>query len=279
MKDIVVIATSPGREQYLEELLSSVSRPVIVVSDFGFELGKIKWIYENTNCDRFLFLQDSIVIRDESLFDQVFENKGSACIMDVPKCLGSYMGVYERSVLSKIEIPRIQTKEESIRYEIEWTQKYIAECDNFGHPVLIQQKELESVRRFGRENFLYVNQYYEKWKGDWGVTVEGFETQQIDIQSKRINLQMLEKSRLIQNLVKENNFLEKTIASWHEGPPEGFIELNKNEKLSLLREIFSLGEKLKQAEMNCANLENSTIWKATKPYRKFRSLLRKIVQN
>ena len=62
---------------------------------------------------------------DEALFDQVFEAKGSSCIMDIPACLGSYMGVYERSVLSKIDIPVIYTKEESIFFEIEWTQRYI----------------------------------------------------------------------------------------------------------------------------------------------------------
>ena len=211
MKDIIVVATSPGRENWTREILESISRPVVVVSDFGYELGKIRWVFENTNCDRFLFLQDSLVVRDESLFAQVFEVPGSSCIMDVPSCLGSYMGVYERSVLAQLEIPLVSSKEESIRFEMEWTKEYISLCENFSHPLNIKHKEFETVRKFGRENLLYVNQYYEKWKGDWGFPVENADTYVNPISLERVNLQMIEKSRLIQNLIGENAVLTQKV--------------------------------------------------------------------
>lgn len=253
MKDLVVIATSPGRENWVQEILSSISRPVVVVSDFGYELGKIKWVFENTNCDRFLFLQDSLVIRDESLFDEVFESQGSSCIMDTPACLGSYMGVYERSVLSKIEIPVIHTKEESIYYEIEWTQKYIEVCENFSHPIPIVHKELETVRKFGRENLLYVNQYYEKWKGDWGIPVSNHETIVNPVALQRVNLQMLEKSRVIQGLTSENEHLKRA-----------------SELVNLLEVgIASLNNELATKNAEIIALKGSTVWKLFRPYRRF----------
>ena len=258
MKDLVIISTSPGRENWVKEMLCSISRPVIVVSDFGYELGKIKWVFENTNCDRFLFLQDSLVIRDEALFDQVFEAKGSSCIMDIPACLGSYMGVYERSVLSKIDIPVIYTKEESIFFEIEWTQRYIKLCENFSHPISIVHKELETVRKFGRENLLYVNQYYEKWKGDWGVPVSNHEAIVNPIGLERVNLQMLEKARVIQSMIIENETLKRS-----------------TESLDLLKEdVATLTNELRAKNAEIFALTESTIWKLFRPYRKILEKIR-----
>jgi hypothetical protein len=271
MKDLVVISTSPGRENWVHEILSSISRPVIVVSDFGYELGKIKWVYENTNCDRFLFLQDSLVIRDETLFDQIFEVSGSSCIMDVPACMGSYMGVYERSVLSKIKIPDISTKKESIFYEVEWTKKYIASCESFSHPLIVAHKEIETVRKFGRENLLYVNQYYEKWKGDWGVRVNNFEPYANPVELQRINLQMLEKSRELQRLTEQNLKLRSDKKSVEvKWSAEDNILNNILEQINVLQyqNMKLLGE-LNSKTWELFALKESTIWKIFGPYRKF----------
>ena len=55
---MIVIATTPGREQWLQQCLASIKHPVLVLSDFTFELGKINWIFNNTKIERFMFLQD-----------------------------------------------------------------------------------------------------------------------------------------------------------------------------------------------------------------------------
>lgn len=269
MKDIVVISTSPGREDWVKEILGSITRPVVVISDFGYELGKIKWVFENTNCDRFLFLQDSLVVRDESLFDLVFESPGSSCIMDVPSCFGSYMGVYERTVLSKIEIPMITTKEESIFHEIDWTRRYVALCEKFSHPVNVVHKEIETVRKFGRENLLYVNQFYEKWKGDWGVPVKDYESISNPVELERVNLQMLEKSRLIQDLTNKILQLTTNSAGSNElQPPESNFLREATEKIDLANaEIASLRSDLKSNAAELLAIRESTIWKLFGPYR------------
>ena len=161
MKEAVVISTSPGRAHWVKDCFDSISVPSIVVSGGGFELGKIKWVYENTNIDRFIFLQDSIVIRNNDLLMSVFDTNGSSCLMCDPDHMGSYMGLYERKTLDKIEIPNISSKAEAILNEIEWTKKYIAACDEFSHPVTIEHKQLHGVIKHNRENLLYVNDLYE----------------------------------------------------------------------------------------------------------------------
>ena len=209
-RDIVVVATSPGREDWVKDCLSSISRPCVVVSDFGFELGKIRWVLENTNADRFIFLQDSIVIRDESLIDLVFESAGSACLLCTPKCLGAYLGVYERSILEKTGIPICETKEDSIRYETEWTASYIENCVEFRHPLPLVQRKFSTLRKFGRENLVYVNDFYEKWYGNWGVPVPEEPSGSEEMTHDLFNLQKIEKSRRLMELLDENNKLKKS---------------------------------------------------------------------
>lgn len=167
MKQAIVIATSPGRSHWVNDCLASLTVPAIVVSGYGQELGKIKWVYENTNIDRFILLQDSVVIRDNDLLMSLFDTEGSSCIMCSPRCLGSYLGLYERQTLDKLDIPEVLSKAEAVRLEIDWTQDYIGKCDKFSHPVEIKHEVIETIYRHGRENQVSVNKLYEKWKGTW----------------------------------------------------------------------------------------------------------------
>jgi diaminopimelate epimerase len=149
--------------------LSSLAVPAIVVSGYGHELGKIKWVYENTDIDRFIFLQDSVVIRDNDLLMSLFDTEGSSCIMCGPRCFGSYLGLYERKTLDQLDIPVVNGKLESVRYEIEWTQEYINKCEKFSHPINIEHQVIETIYKHGRENQVSVNKLYEKWKGTWST--------------------------------------------------------------------------------------------------------------
>lgn len=168
MKTAIVIATSPGREAWVKDCLEPLRSDVIVVSTGGYELGKIKWVYENTNLDKFIFLQDSVVVRNEEALLDMLAYNGSVCLMDVPQCFGSYLGIYERKVLDRIEIPDIPTKDESIIHEIRWTQQYKAACDHLYHPnPAIEHHIVQTVMKHGRENLFYLNRFYEKWKGTW----------------------------------------------------------------------------------------------------------------
>ena len=171
MKQAIVVGTAAGRSHWLADAMASLDVEVVALSTTGFELGKIRWMYENTNFDRFIFLQDSLVIRNQQLLAKVFEAEGSACLMCEPRCLGSYLGLYERKVLDRCGIATAETKKDAIRFEVEWTAHYIAHCDSFTHPVPIHHQMSQTVMRHGRENLLYVNDLYEKWKGDWGQIV------------------------------------------------------------------------------------------------------------
>lgn len=163
----IVIGTSPGREDWLAQCLASIDREVLVISGFGFELRKLQYVFEKTSLDRFVFLQDSMKILDNSMFDRLSESTGSQCLIDDPDHFGSFVGVYEREFLNAVGFPRAFSKSLSIFYEREWTSRYLASAGSCGH-VLGKAGTLGNRNLFGRENLVLGNEFFEKYKGDWG---------------------------------------------------------------------------------------------------------------
>lgn len=169
---MIVIATTPGRENWLAQCLASITQPVLVLSDFTFELGKINWIFNKTNVERFLFLQDSVVIKNEKLFELLYE-RASIALTNDPSVYGMYMGVYEREHLAKIDIPVPQSKREAIEFEMSWTAKYCQAAKNVrvAFPDLNDRNATKKEIVFGRENLVLENDFLIKYKGNWGQFV------------------------------------------------------------------------------------------------------------
>lgn len=168
MKNIVVVGTAPGREEWVAQCIQSLKEiPHIVLSVSGYELGKIRWMYENTNFDRWFFLQDSVVVKDTSMFDMAFSYPNSVALCVMPSM---YMGVYSRKTLDVVEIPTVHDKEEAIHYESRWVnyKYYAAEgdvpilFDKFGDSYATGVQNI-----FGRDNLVLENNYMIKYKGTW----------------------------------------------------------------------------------------------------------------
>ena len=170
---MIVIATTPGRQEWLKQCLNSISKSVLVLSDFTFELGKINWIFNNTKIDRFMFLQDSIIIKDERIFELLYEDKGSIALTNDPCMYGMYMGIYERHVLEKVDIPIPKSKAESIQYELTWTEAYCKAARNvrLAFTDLTDSRAKRKEVIFGRENLVLENDFLIKYKGNWGQLV------------------------------------------------------------------------------------------------------------
>lgn len=169
--DVVVVASTPGREGWLSECLASIDCEVFVIRQPGtWELGKIKWLYENTNFDRFLFLHDSVIIKDQAFFDKMFEHPGSVSVTSDPGIFGMFMGVYTREHLCRVELYSPVTQRDSIRAEVEWTRGYAAAAGEV--PVVFPEFRDSTNKGFvehhGRVNMILENDYLRKYKGTWG---------------------------------------------------------------------------------------------------------------
>jgi hypothetical protein len=166
---LIVIGSSPDRQRWLADCSASIKRDHIAVVSFGFELAKIGWVIDNTNADRFLFLQDSWVIKDQAFWDLLDKQPGSVAINSDPYFYGCYAGVYERSVIEEIGVPEITTKREAIDNEIAWHKRYVEVA---GEPVVLfpdltDARATRQVERHGRINLLLENDYLAKYKGTW----------------------------------------------------------------------------------------------------------------
>lgn len=175
MNTAVVIATSEGRQNWAADCLASIDVPfpVIIVSTGGYELGKLTWVYKNTNIDRFAFLQDSVTIKDNNIFKSILEDSGSVCLNhDGNTCMNGYNGIYERSVLDELEIPVANSKTDSIRYEGGFAATYQAKTkvQHLFDPA--PKVPALSVEKYGRENRVFENDLLFKWKANWGQIPE-----------------------------------------------------------------------------------------------------------
>jgi hypothetical protein len=167
--DLIVIGSSLGRESWLADCSASINRNHIAVISFGFELSKIGWVMDNTNANRFLFLQDSWVIKDETFWHLLDDTSGSVALTADPYFFGCYAGVYERSVIEQIGVPVITTKREAIDNEIAWHQDYVKVA---GEPLVLfpdlkDSNSTRQVEKHGRTNLVLENDYIAKYKGTW----------------------------------------------------------------------------------------------------------------
>jgi hypothetical protein len=166
---LVVIGSAPDREHWLADCSASIKREHIAVVNTGYELGKISWVINNTNADRFLFLQDSWIVKDEGFWDLLDEHQGSVAINSDPYYFGCYTGVYERWVIEEIGLPTTDNKDDAIRNEVDWHKAYVKVA---GEPVVLfpdltDKQASRTVERHGRVNLVLENNYIAKYKGTW----------------------------------------------------------------------------------------------------------------
>lgn len=165
---MIVIGTTPGRENWLHDCLKSIDKPVLILSAFNYELGKIKWCANHLNTN-FLFLQDSTIIKNSNWMDDLLNKQMSIALFNDPYIYGTYMGVYEIEVLKQIEIPQPSTKAEAVHFEIAWTKKYVEKAKRVevAFPEISDAKAKQGYHQ-GRLNLILENEYLIKYKGDWG---------------------------------------------------------------------------------------------------------------
>ena len=168
---MIVIGTSAGREHWATDALASLTgHGVLVLSQYEYELGKLRWVLEHTDIQRFWFLQDSVIIHDADFLHAALDMQGAVALCGHPVPYGMYMGVYDRRTLRQVGIPEVTDKATAIRLEVEWTRLY---CEAAGpvhvcFPDLCDRNAVGIEHHHGRDNLLLRNESISKWKGTWG---------------------------------------------------------------------------------------------------------------
>lgn len=117
----IIISTSKKTAEYLYDLLMTLNTtyPVflshegVTRAEGSFEIGGIKDGIERF--DEFVYLHDTVLIKDNSLFDTLFETPGNVFMTEGAY---HYMGKFVSNDLK--ELPEVKNKEEAIHWELRW---------------------------------------------------------------------------------------------------------------------------------------------------------------
>lgn len=173
MRQAIVIGSTTRTKDWLQNCLNSFGNykdySIIVVVNDDFEMGKIKWVYDNTNLDEFFLLHDTVEIKNPDIFDAAFEYQGSFGLSTQPVPMGSFLGKYRREVLAQMTITPTKTKLEAVLAEIDFNKKYLqleqnyTTCDEPLHDTDVFET------KFGRNNMILENTWIKKYKGCWDI--------------------------------------------------------------------------------------------------------------
>jgi len=166
----IVIGSHPG-SRFLQNCLDSIRglECLVVVND-GYEMGKIKWVYDHTDWNEFVFFQDSVQIKNGTFIPTLFnELEGrSVSLCGCPCPFGSYLGKYRREVLDQMELTETRTKVEAVNMERSFSDAYCA----IEKPVQYFE-DLNDAPNFevfgGRQNMVLENFFIKKFKGTWNM--------------------------------------------------------------------------------------------------------------
>lgn len=193
----IVICTSEYTKAFLRPLLESVKdtkydilvvsngnytpdlsyfdRPhTLIVNEWnGWEIGGIQRGKETF--DEFVFLMDTCIIKDISLFDRLFEIEGHVVLT---KGNFHYMGKFVTKELPNL--PRVHDKTTAIMLEVRWLDgfKYTEFTPDL--PVhTLNWEEIHGMKRMRLEN-----EYMVKWKGTAWVSPEQLKELEEEINKK-----------------------------------------------------------------------------------------------
>lgn len=169
----IVIGTDYGREDWLANCLKTLEGckyQVIVLTQGRYELGKIKWVYDHTDLEEFIFLHDTMEIKRFEWMDEAFAHPFSVSLTPMPNM---YLAKYQRKVLKHVPIPEAKTKEDSVYYEGHFAHEYFKVdpafkvlWDNLEDAADGQRRYIEA---FGRLNLILENDDIAKYKGTWSL--------------------------------------------------------------------------------------------------------------
>jgi len=176
MKQAIIVATCKPYKPWLMDFIKSYNHEYDLVITYNkgnvnrYDAQAVITGLES-NYDEFLVLHDTIEIKDNSLFDIVFEkHKGQSVFLRQKSCM--FLIKYTKEHLAKLtqenidKLYDVSNKNEAIAAEGWFNVEYMKISD----PVfLFQDFKDNGVRemKYGRKNMVLENKYMKKYKGSW----------------------------------------------------------------------------------------------------------------
>lgn len=170
-KQAILILHHIGSKGWLEDCLDSIKTDYpIIVSNHPGELwcmGAIKRFYETTDYDEVCILNDTMQVKDNSLWELIFETHRGKSVM-----LGIEYTMFLGKLLTEhiLPFPDVKSKRDDVLLgEDVWCKGYARLP--IEHIILDPLHDTYQVfeEKNGRNNMILENQWLKKYKGSWSL--------------------------------------------------------------------------------------------------------------
>jgi hypothetical protein len=158
-----------GSKGWLEDCLDSIDTPYpIIISNHRPEqwcLGAIQKIFETTDYDEICILNETMICKDNSVWDIIFkENEGKSVMLGREYLM--FFGKYLRKHI--LPFPEVKSKVDDVLIgEDQWSKGYARlPIEHVGLQPLYDTYEVFEEKN-GRNNMILENDYFKKYKGSW----------------------------------------------------------------------------------------------------------------
>lgn len=171
---IVVIHHRNNSGVWLNDCLKSIQTdyPVLVSNHDGLVMEGVKKMWQTTAYEELFFMNESMIVKDNSIWDIVFHDYGGKSVCMSERYL-MFFGKFRRSQVNKLVFPEVHTKyEDVILGEGQWCRQYYelgdhVEIDPLADPDISKDSNFEMMH--GRSNLIVENQYFKKWKATYDM--------------------------------------------------------------------------------------------------------------
>lgn len=156
---------------WLADLLNSIvtEYPIIISNHNGWVMDAVRLAFENTPFDEIFFLNESMIVKDNAIWDIVFKQYEGRSVAVGDKFL-MHLGKYRREIAEKTTYPTIKNKMDEVTLgEFGWTREYMALDPDYVSVQPITDTFEVFEEKHGRNNLILENNYFVKWKNCWSM--------------------------------------------------------------------------------------------------------------
>lgn len=170
MAQAIAIIHKCGPSPWLDDLLETIETdyPIIITNHDGWGIDGIRETFEKTNFDEIFFLNESMIVKDNSIWNIVFKDCTDKSVAVGEKYL-MWLGKYLRKHVDHTFFPmHIHSKRDDVHLgEFGWNRQYMEQDPDFVTIDAMTDTFQEFEEKHGRRNMILENQYFKKWKSHW----------------------------------------------------------------------------------------------------------------
>jgi hypothetical protein len=173
---IVIIHHRDNSGVWLNDCLKSIKTdyPILITNHEGDDwcMGAVKKMWQTTGYQELVFMNESMICKDNSVWDIVFRKHMGKSVMLGDRFL-MYFGKFRREMVNQLNYPAVHTKMDDVFLgEGGWCRQYMELQDHVTLQPLTDPDstdEANFVEKHGRRNLVLENSYFIKYKSTYDM--------------------------------------------------------------------------------------------------------------